>query len=730
MPHPLHHHTRRLMLVPSLAALLAGGSFATAEDAVPAPAPAPTTTSKDTVTVVGDRERDGYKVEEGSSLLRTPQPLKDTPQTIQVLPKELLRANGSATLQDAMRSVSGAALGSGEGSSTGDRIYLRGFLVNTDIYTDGMHDPALYLRDTFNADSIEVLKGPSSVLVGRGSPGGAINIITNKPTDFWTGDAAVTENSYGATRAVVGAGGPLVKDGLLDFRLDGMAQGGDTFRDDVSYKRYGLAPSLATHLGQFDILLQAFWQKEDSTYDSGMATYRGRPTDVDVSKFYGFKDDDYQKYTIASYTLGVNYRFNEQWTARNQTRYYNDDRDLRATTLQTPANAAQQINMNRSQTLRDNRLKGFDNVTEAQYTGLLFGRPFSATGGFEYVYETSDNRGKNSTAVPAIAVFDPDSSPTTVGAGRANDLSGVLNTDSLGTARTGGAYAFLTWEFLKDLTAVVGARVDNYHAEFDDRTAANIDESLTDHYFTTHDGLVYAITPQVSAYASYATAVNPSAENLALTATTVALNPERTRAYEIGLKAESRDKDIGANVAVFRTDKYDQRTGTAPAPTTIDGETRIDGIDLGVSGKPVERVSVYGGVTFMKGEVLNSNSVGTSNVDPTIINVPVQGNEPIGTPRATGNLWVNVDLSHGFSAGAGMYAVARRYGDAINTTVIPGYARYDAAVKYEHDFNGYKGFLQLNVFNLTDVTYYDGDRNRFVTPGAPFSGQLTAGATF
>ena len=727
MPYSRHRHTRRLMLVPSLATLLAGGSIACAEEATP-PTPAPVSISEP-VTVTGQRDHDNYKVDEGSSVLRTPQPLKDTPQTVQVLPAELLRANGSTTLQDAMRSVPGAAIGSGEGSSTGDRLYLRGFLVNNDIYVDGMHDSALYLRDTFNTERIEVLKGPSSVMFGRGTPGGAINMVTNKPTDVWTGDAALTVGSYNNHRAVLGAGGGVVDDGLLDVRLDSMVQESDSFRDDVHLDRYGVAPSVSSRVGNFDVLLQVFYQKEDSTYDSGMATYQGRPTDVDVSKFYGFEDDDYQKYTIATYTGTIGYRFNEQWTARNQLRFSDDSRDLRATTLQTPANAAQQLNMNRAQTLRLNELQSVDNITELQFRAPVLGRPFSAVGGFEYVRETSDNKGKNSTAVPAVSVFDPDTSPSTVGAGRANDLTGTLSADSLAVARTQAFYGFFTWEVIDHLTAVIGVRFDNYRADFDDRLAANADASSTEVYATTHDGLVYAITQQISVYASYATAANPSAEALALNATTAALNPERTRGYEVGVKAETQDKDLGTSLALFRTDKYNQRTGTAPNQT-IDGKTRIDGVEVGANGKANERVSIYGGVAFMKGEVLDSANTGTSNIDPTITGIPVEGKEPIGTPRVSGSLWVNVDLSHGFSAGTGLYGMGRRYGDAVNTTTIPGYVRFDAAVAYQQHFGSVDGYVQMNVFNLTNTTYYDGDRNRFVTPGAPLSGQVTAGITF
>lgn len=725
-------HRSSLLLVPTLAALLGAWSVTAAAEESPATQPKPTVapaaTTDDGITVIGDRDRDGYKVDQGSSVLRTPQPLKETPQSVQVIPKELLRANGVTSLQDAMRSVPGAALGSGEGSSPGDRIYLRGFLASNDIYVDGMHDPANYLRDTFNANSIEVLKGPSSVLFGRGTPGGAINTVTNKPTDTWTGDGTLTLGSYSNKRATVGVGGPLADKGLLDMRLDAMVQDTKSFRDEVYYKRWGVAPSVSTRVGNFDVLLQYYHQQENSMYDPGVATYRGRPTDVDINKFYGFEDDDYQKYNVSFYTGAIGYRFNENWTVRNQTRYSTYERDLRITTISNPTTPAQQLLIPRSQTLRFDKLNGIDNLTEGQYLGKIAGRPFSALGGVEFVREVNDNMGKNSTGVPAISVFNPDSSPSTVGAGRANDFSGTLATNNLATATTSGIYGFVTYEVIDHLTAVAGVRFDSFKAEVDDRLPANADLERTDRYVTTHEGLVYAIIPEISLYGSYATAVNPSAQTLTLNASTANLDPERTRAIEAGIKGETRDKDLGASLALFRTDKFNQVTGTAPNQT-VDGQTRVSGVEINTTGKPIERVSLSGGVVFMKGEVLKSANVGTSSEDLTP-NIPVEGKEPLGTPRISGSLWLNVDLGHGLSTGAGVYAVGQRYGDAVNTQIIPGYARLDLSAAYHHDFGGYDGFLQLNVFNVGNTTYYDGDRNRFITPGAPINGQVTAGVTF
>ena len=134
------------------------------------------------INVQGERDQyNQYKIEQ-PSLYKLPDPIQDTPQSITIIPEKIMEERAFFTLRDALRTVPGVALAAGEGGGRqGDNLTLRGFSAGNDIFIDGVRDLGQYPRDTFNLEAIEVLKGPSSILFGRGSTGGVINQVTKTP---------------------------------------------------------------------------------------------------------------------------------------------------------------------------------------------------------------------------------------------------------------------------------------------------------------------------------------------------------------------------------------------------------------------------------------------------------------------------------------------------------------------------------------------------------------------
>ena len=94
--------------------------------------------------------------------------IQDTPQSINIVPLEVMQQQGVATLQDALKNVPGITLNAGEGGTHGDLVNLRGFSAGDDYFMDGLRDTGLYDRDAFDYESVEVYKGPASTLFGRG----------------------------------------------------------------------------------------------------------------------------------------------------------------------------------------------------------------------------------------------------------------------------------------------------------------------------------------------------------------------------------------------------------------------------------------------------------------------------------------------------------------------------------------------------------------------------------
>jgi iron complex outermembrane receptor protein len=180
-------------------------------------------------------------------------PLRDIPQSIQVVPRKVIDDQHALTLSDVLRNVSGFSPSvNSQSQRFGDRsVIFRGFTVNN-YYTNGYKDPfngSSFTTALANVDRVEVLKGPASVLYGLGDPGATINIITKQPLPEWYGAASVTAGSFGYISPSLDVSGPLTRDKAIRFRLNAAYQEDGSFVDFVESNRYLIAPVLSFSLG-------------------------------------------------------------------------------------------------------------------------------------------------------------------------------------------------------------------------------------------------------------------------------------------------------------------------------------------------------------------------------------------------------------------------------------------------------------------------------------------------
>ena len=169
-----------LLALASPAGAAAAAAVAAANEEVPAQPDAGSQTLE-VVQVTGSAANNDYNPSSSTIGAKVPTPLRDIPQSVTVIDRAVLEAQGATSLADALRNVPGITIGGAEGGQIGNNINLRGFSARTDVYLDGARDRGQYYRDTFDLDSIEVLKGPSSMLFGRGSTGGVINQVSKVP---------------------------------------------------------------------------------------------------------------------------------------------------------------------------------------------------------------------------------------------------------------------------------------------------------------------------------------------------------------------------------------------------------------------------------------------------------------------------------------------------------------------------------------------------------------------
>ena len=646
--------------------------------------------------VVVQDQNSPYVVPE-SSLSKFPVPLKDTPQSITIVPGKMVEEQAGTTLRDALRNVPGIAVAAGEGGgSQGDSFTLRGFNARNDMFIDGVRDAGSYFRDSFNFESVEVVKGPSSTSFGRGSTGGIINQVSKLPK---------LDPSY---EGIFSAGaGPLVR-GTLDInqpisqvmpnaaiRVNLMAhKDGIVGREKADIARQGFAPSVSFGLGTpTQVTLSYLLQHEDSIPDYGFPHLNGAPLRIDRDTFYGLNKEDHERTLVNIGTLRLDHRFNDTFNVRNTFRYSHVDRDSAVTN----ATAVLPDTLNRSRPQRDTQETILNNQTDLIAKFDTFGFGHTATTGIEVSRETFDLVRWASTG-PNTTIHNPNShqqpSPKT--------LAADSDTGAVGF----GIYAADQIKLNQYFDIVGGARWDYFSAQIDD-DFLNDKRHQLDKMWSYRGGLVFHPTSSQSYYFSYGTSFNPSAEGIALTPTTHGTPPEKNRIFEVGAKIEFLEGALNLQSAVFRIEKTNARTPNPDDPTlpnVVTGKQRSRGFEIGLNGRLLSGLNVFTGYTFLDTEILKDNTV------PSIV-----GNEIANVPKHSANLWLTYDFLEKWQVGGGPTYVGSRFSNNANANRIPGYVRWDSTIAYQIHKNIQ---LRLNAINLTHQLYFDSVGGSKAVPGA------------
>lgn len=655
---------------------------------------------------------------------KTATPLRDVPQSIEIVNRSLLDSQAVRSLSDALLNVTAVSLAQGEGRR--DQFFIRGFNAIGDQFIDGVRDDATYYRDLANIEQIEVVKGPAAVLFGRGSSGGIINRVTKRPNYFGrVGNIETMFGSYGLKRGSFDFGQPILKEKLA-FRLIVAGEKSGSFRQYFFQERYNIAPSLSWKpTEKTDVLFQFEFLNDKRRPDRGLPSYQGRVVDVPISTYYGFPERDQFTSRVSSQALRVEHRFNDTWLVRNVFRRINTASDfyntgangvcvlaadgtcptvkstdplysidiLRATRFQYLSNVRQQNNFNQTEVV------GVVNTFGVQHTVLA---------GVELGLQDKDTIRYDGAASPVSLLNSVLTRPQAF-----RTLTNFNNFKG----KVFGAYVQDQINFNREWKALIGVRYDNFQQKLDDMRPVNTDLSRTDKQFSPRAGLVYQPNDWLSFYGSYTRSFQPSGENLSLAANAAELKPELTRNYEGGIKAQFQPFRLNATLAVFRLDRNNIKTND-PLNTgklILVGEQRTDGIEATISGAPTRKLEIYAGYALLDARITKSNSFSNG--------VPLQGKLAQLTPRNSGNLWLTYQLPKQLRVGFGAFARTKSFTSANNLVTLPGYARLDASLSWRSERH-YE--IAFNLKNITSRRYYEtsnGDNN--IMPGSPVNGSIT-----
>jgi catecholate siderophore receptor len=655
------------------------------------------------------------------SLPKLTEPLRDTPQSITVIPRAVMDDQNVITLRDTLRMTSGISLAAGEASSQGDNLTIRGFTARNDFYLDGMKDFGSYYRDPFNYDRVEILKGPSSILFGRGSTGGVINQVEKTPLldNFIAGTATLgSDNTRRFTGDVNQAVGP---NAALRFNLMG-TDSGVADRDVTENRRFGFAPSLALGLGTpTRVNLSYYHISERDVPDYGVPWLDisrgpnqanvGFPAPVARNSYYGFANGNFLDTDADIGTVKVEHDFSDSITVRDQLRYAYYTRNVRVTEPQipgiiTPGTPLDTLTVTRNEITTQSTESFLQNQSDATLhfaTGFI---EHTFVTGIELTRETSDPNRTTFTGVPTTGLIDP--TPDQVFAGLPNVTSRV-NT----TAHSVAFYLLDTLKLSPQWELVGGMRWDRFAADYAQSVSPDSAFTRVDEMPTWRAALIYKPVPYGSFYAAGGTSFNPSAEALSLSAGTANLPPETTQSVEVGTKWDVLDERLSVRGALFRLQKANARE-PSPNPLfsgqmVLAGNLQADGFELEATGRITDRWQVFAGYTYLDSSVVSGPST-------VVVGAPIAN-----APQNTVASWTTYQLPWwGLQVGGGINYVSSRL--AADTPDANGFLHrtgdyYTVSAMAKLPVTDQIS-VQVNAYNVTNQYFYDQIHPAHIVPGA------------
>lgn len=702
-----------------------------------------------------------------ASLDVVPEKILNVPQSINVVPAEIIRQQGVNSLQDALRNVPGITLNAGEGGTHGDLVNLRGFPAGDDYFMDGLRDTGIYDRDTFDIDALEVYKGPASTLFGRGSTGGVINQVTKTPELYPIDDLVVTGGTNAELRAVGDVNYVTGDTSALRLALMGQRNNVEG-RPFTRTQRWAAAPSFAYGIGtDTTFTLKYLHQQEDNIPDYGIPFLFDEPAPVSRDKYYGLPKDDRFKTDVEVVTGRVEHKLSNVFTLSDTARYSSYWFDSRQTAaIYGSANCftdASSPSYYAGATLCWSLGSGTKAVpvtlnnplfpvagTPADQVWVLRDRPSSkgvittlmndfdltanfATGMLTHTLVAGVEGDSEAASLVRFTNQDDEILPTPLldpdpyePVGEVHQT--IVRQRPVTRTKTFATYITDTFNIGPQWSFTGALRYDHFTADFDQPIGTQSHFHHVDNIISPRAALVYKPTDQTSFYFSYGTSFNPSAENLSLAASNKDLAPEKDRTFEIGGKAEVLDGLLSLTAALFDTEMTNVRISDPlnPGLQSLAGTEHVNGFEFNAQGRLTPNWEIIAGYTYL---------------DPTAVGLAGPGvHGPIpNTTHNQANLWSVYDFDHGLQAGLGLnYAGQVEAG--TDSATVPGIIQI-AHVPSHVTLDGMIGYritdtlvVQLNGYNLTDEyyfvnSYFTRPGENHTVPGAGRTLLLTIGAS-
>lgn len=659
-----------------------------------------------------------YKVDSSSSATRSEIALKDTPQSVSVVTQKVIEDIGATRLIEALDLAGGVGRANNFGGQGLTGFNLRGF-TSGEFYRNGFPINRGYPNapDSNTIERIDVLRGPSSSLYGRGDPGGTFNLISKTPKSEQQTTLGAQLNSEGLYRTTVDTTGTIPNAENIGYRLNVIAEGGDSYRDNVESKRYGITPVIQWQASDATkVTFEADILRNQHPLDRGHTRYPTQKSFNSSPETYLWETGKYNNrlYNDNNMTqLRVEHDLGNDWKLNAGVQYLNGK-------LHGYAVEGNQVNekdiekIDRNYNYRE--LKWQDTDAQINLTGnfQLLGLAHTLVTGLEYEnydYKSYIIRSSGDIGSYPININDP------VLGQPLPELKKVATHDRE-NLKTTALFVQDQIDLNERLSALLGLRFEHYEHDYKNLLPNTTNWNTSHDAFIPRLGLVFKARDDLSIYSNAAKSFKP---NTGASHSGEGFDPEEGMAYELGFKWQALDNMLSVDSAIFYANKENVLTDDPLFQNykVAAGKVRSQGIELNIAGQITPAWKIIGGYAYTDAEVTKDNNLqkGTS-----LANIPKNSFNLLNIYEFQGG------ALQGLALGVNQKYIDKRAGQTANSTyTMKGYAVTDLISYYQATP---KLRINLDLKNLFDKVYDESAFNLYAYPGESRTVQVGMSYTF
>lgn len=658
-----------------------------------------------------------YKVDSSNSATRSEVALKDTPQSVSVVTQKVIQDIGATRLIEALDLAGGVTRANNFGGQGLTGLNLRGF-TSGEFYRNGFPINRGYPNapDSNTIERVDVLRGPSSSLYGRGDPGGTFNLISKTPKSEQRTTLGAQLNSEGLYRTTVDTTGTIPNAENIGYRLNVISEGGDSYRDHVESKRYGIAPVIQWQASDATkVTFEADILRNQHPLDRGQTRYAGQKSFNNSPETYLWETGKYNNrlYNDNNMTqLRVEHDLGNDWKLNAGVQYLHG----KLYGYAVEANGIQDDGetLNRNYNYRE--LKWQDTDAQINLTGnfQLLGLAHTFVTGLEYEkydYKSFIIRSDPKSNNYPINIYDP------VLGQPLPELKNITTHDRE-NLKTTALFVQDQIDLNERLSTLLGLRFEHYEHDYKNLLPNTANWNTSHDAFIPRLGLVFKARDDLSIYSNAAKSFKP---NTGASRNGEGFDPEEGMAYELGFKWQALDNMLSVDSAIFYAKKENVLTldPVDSAYKVAAGEVRSQGIELNIAGQITPAWKIIGGYAYTDAEVSKDNTL-------------KKGTALANIPKNSFNLLNIYEFQDGPLQGLGLGInqkyIDKRAGQTANSTyTMKGYAVTDLVSYYQATP---KLRINLDLKNLFDKVYDESAFNLYAYPGESRTVQLGMSYTF